>query len=94
MEIDNSHLGRASKGRKPPEASSSPGCWESGASHGPELNVITLTPRQLPGVGGSKGKRPFPSGQLLWLGALCVDSKLSKPGAGALSVMLPFGSCP
>lgn len=51
MEIDNSHLGRASVGRKPPEASSSPACWESGASRGPELNVIALTLSRLPGVG-------------------------------------------
>lgn len=37
--------------RKPPEASSLQGCWECDASHGPELDVIALTPSQLPGVG-------------------------------------------
>lgn len=51
MEIDNSHLGSASVDRKPPEASSLQGCWECDASHGPELDVIALTPSQLPGVG-------------------------------------------
>lgn len=55
MEIDSSHLGSASVGRKPPEASSLPGCCECGVSHGPEFDGIALDPCGPPGIGLQAG---------------------------------------